>query len=54
MKARLALALTLAAIMAGSGCVYVAKDGTYIKRERWIQSGTNTVNKLLHFDFDLD
>jgi hypothetical protein len=36
------------------GCVYVGANGTYIKRQRYIQDGTNTVNKLLHFDFDFD
>jgi len=53
-KSRLALTLALAALLAGCGCVYVASNGTYIKRERYIQAGTNTVNKLLHFDLDFE
>jgi hypothetical protein len=36
------------------GCVYVGDGGIYIKKERYIQDGTNTVNKLFHFDFDFD
>ena len=51
MTAMVAMLLVLVLL---SGCVYVGANGTYIKRERYIQDGTNTVNKLLLFDFDFD